>query len=507
MSEFKTKSITTKGMELLSKALSGEQLEFTRIEMGSGNFEGDIGSVEALVEVRQSLPINKIARKGSQVTLSTSLKIEAITTPFEWTEIGVYARGEDNVEVLYMYGHTTNSSYISKDSLNEKLINVTVLVASTTQVTAVIDKSLVYLTAEALKEHESDEEAHQDIRASVEEIQRQVEGLDVSWEGIQNKPTEFQPIDHTHAKAQITDFPSSLPANGGNADTVGGKQFNWSFGTKAPTHLWGSEGSSTEQYVYQPSQVSVGHAVNADKIGNVAVQNIAVYLGSNPSTSIINNPAHSQNYDCWVHSTQATAIGLPDAGNWHLSYKKHLNVDGYGTQIAMPYGKNEMYMRASNGKVWLTWERVGGDINTFYRPSNTVRYTMTNPSKGLQSVLIGRFTASKSGIIKIKAKITNKVGHVTGEVTMYSLIPTNYYEGSYGMPRINTELLMTTPLGSTINSSGFKTILTEGGVGTFTVESCFAVERGQLMLFGATGVNSGESTITNIQLCYDEIKI
>ena len=51
MSEFKTKSITIKGMELLSKAISGEQLEFTRIEMGSGNFEGDIGSAEALVEL------------------------------------------------------------------------------------------------------------------------------------------------------------------------------------------------------------------------------------------------------------------------------------------------------------------------------------------------------------------------------------------------------------------------------------------------------------------------
>ena len=379
MSEFKTKSITTKGMELLSKALSGEQLEFTRIEMGSGNFEGDIGSTEALVEVRQSLPINKIIRKGSQVTLSTSLKIEDITTPFEWTEIGVYARGEDNVEVLYMYGYTTNSSYISKDSLNEKLINVTVLVASTTQVTAVIDKSLVYLTAEALKEHENDRETHQDIRASVEEIQRQVEGLDVSWEGIQNKPTGFQPIDHTHTKAQITDFPSSLPANGGNADTVGGKQFNWSFGTKAPTHLWGSEGSSTEQYVYQPSQVSVGHAVNSDKIGNVSAQNIAVYLGSNPSTSIINNPAHHQNYDCWVHSTQATALGLPDAGNWHLSYKKHLNVDGYGTQIAMPYGRNEMYMRSSSGKVWTRWERLGG-MGMQIRASNHVKITYNIPS-------------------------------------------------------------------------------------------------------------------------------
>lgn len=28
---------------------------------------------------------------------------------------------------------------------------------------------------------------------------------------------------HTHTKSQITDFPTSLPANGGNADTVDGK--------------------------------------------------------------------------------------------------------------------------------------------------------------------------------------------------------------------------------------------------------------------------------------------
>ena len=106
--------------------------------------------------------------------------------------------------------------------------------------------------------------------------------------------------------------------------------------------------------------MSVGHAVNSDKIGNVSAQNIAVYLGSNPSTSIINNPAHHQNYDCWVHSTQATALGLPDAGNWHLNYKKHNNTDGYGTQIAMPYGRNEMYMRSASGKAWTRWERLGG---------------------------------------------------------------------------------------------------------------------------------------------------
>lgn len=36
----------------------------------------------------------------------------------------------------------------------------------------------------------------------------------------------FAPISHKHTKSQITDFPSSLPANGGDADTVNGHTVN-----------------------------------------------------------------------------------------------------------------------------------------------------------------------------------------------------------------------------------------------------------------------------------------
>lgn len=44
-----------------------------------------------------------------------------------------------------------------------------------------------------------------------------------SYNDILNKPATFPPSTHTHAKSQITDFPASLPANGGDADTVDGK--------------------------------------------------------------------------------------------------------------------------------------------------------------------------------------------------------------------------------------------------------------------------------------------
>ncbi|MDU6361795.1 MAG: pyocin knob domain-containing protein, partial [Clostridiales bacterium] len=44
----------------------------------------------------------------------------------------------------------------------------------------------------------------------------------VAWDGITGKPPTFLPSAHTHTKSQISDFPTSLPANGGNADTVDG---------------------------------------------------------------------------------------------------------------------------------------------------------------------------------------------------------------------------------------------------------------------------------------------
>ena len=44
-----------------------------------------------------------------------------------------------------------------------------------------------------------------------------------NYNNLTNKPSSFPPSGHTHTKSQITDFPESLPAAGGDADTVDGK--------------------------------------------------------------------------------------------------------------------------------------------------------------------------------------------------------------------------------------------------------------------------------------------
>lgn len=191
MSEFKNKSLTVKGMELLSKALAGEPIEFTRIELGDGQYDGDIGFAERLINVKQNLPINNLDRNGSQVILSAVLRVEDIRTDFNWSEIGIYAKGKDNVEHLYMYGYTENTSYISRDSLNEKLIHVTVMVSNAAQITATIDDSLVYLTAQSLTEHNIDSYSHEDIREKIIMLTEQLINMEVKVENINSIKDEI----------------------------------------------------------------------------------------------------------------------------------------------------------------------------------------------------------------------------------------------------------------------------------------------------------------------------
>ena len=48
----------------------------------------------------------------------------------------------------------------------------------------------------------------------------------VAWGNVSGKPSTYTPSSHTHTKSQITDFPTSMPASGGNSSTVNGHTVN-----------------------------------------------------------------------------------------------------------------------------------------------------------------------------------------------------------------------------------------------------------------------------------------
>lgn len=283
MSNFNNKTITSKGLELLSSALAGNTLEFTRIVMGSGTYEGDIGLIESLVNQKQSLDIKSITRKGSQVVLSTTLLQNAIIEDFYWKEIGVYAKVSDGLEILYMYGSANEASYISKNMLSEKMINVGVLVSNAQNVIATIDESLLYISSKDLANHNNDAEAHSALRTWVQGL---FNSLKLTWDNITGKPETFKPPvasttilggvkqgsnitigadgtisgaapythPNTHPASMITGLPTSLPANGGNADTVNG------------THAWYMQTLSAAGATHGASEwlAKIQHNVDGD---------------------------------------------------------------------------------------------------------------------------------------------------------------------------------------------------------------------------------------------------
>ena len=171
MSSFDNAQVTLKGSVLLAKALNGEKLVFTRVAMGDGEYSGEIGAAEDLVNIRKNLAITKLTRKENIAIIGAILKLGDVDEEFSWTELGVYAKGEDDVEVLYMYGNAGDkASYISKLGLDEKLIDINIVVGNASNVSAMIDSSLVFLTEEALTEHEEDEDAHPKLKVWVQNL-------------------------------------------------------------------------------------------------------------------------------------------------------------------------------------------------------------------------------------------------------------------------------------------------------------------------------------------------
>ena len=110
---------------------------------------------------------------------------------------------------------------------------------------------------------------------------------------------------HTHAKSQITDFPAALPANGGNADSVGGI---------SPSFIMQRNGLAD---------------INADSI-----------LGASQ-------------YGFGYNSN-----GFPISGSF-ISFGGFVG-DDYTTQIIASYKGNQIYFRTYDGdlKKWNTWYEI-----------------------------------------------------------------------------------------------------------------------------------------------------
>ena len=147
--------ITSGGMELLTRGLAGSEVRFTSILMGDGSYSGSISEAASVLSPKVALPISRLTRKNSQVTVKGVLQFGAVEEGFTWREVGLMALDPDTgKEVLYAYG-TGGSDYIpgaSEATRDERAVQLTVLVSAAENITADLDSSAVYVDADMLEE-------------------------------------------------------------------------------------------------------------------------------------------------------------------------------------------------------------------------------------------------------------------------------------------------------------------------------------------------------------------
>lgn len=157
---------TNRGRALQAKAQAGAQLNFTRIAVGDGQLAGQsISDLTALIHLVKSLTINKFkTMPGGKAAAGGVLSNQDIVTGFWWREIGLFAMDPDLGEILYCYGNAGElAEYIPSPGgaeILEKQVDIITIVGNAGSISATIEQSLVYASAQELIEHEADTNAH-----------------------------------------------------------------------------------------------------------------------------------------------------------------------------------------------------------------------------------------------------------------------------------------------------------------------------------------------------------
>ena len=191
---------------------------------------------------------------------------------------------------------------------------------------------------------------------------------------------------HTHTKSQITDFPTSLPANGGNADTVDGKH-------------------------------AIDFPLKSQGIGANA-----------PLWSV-------SNLDSLPVGTYTTvASGVPEAGIYHIVTCQLNNIGDCGWQMAVSQNttSKKVYMRIKAGNVWSDWKSLGeggGDVagKTYVKATKTIENT-GNPNSNLEVI---NYSNSKGGVCKIAQFGSAKMQIIVDGVMVLDGTATNSYYSSH----------------------------------------------------------------------------
>lgn len=153
-------SLTDQGKSLLMRAIGGEEITFTRFKVGSGSLATgqDPDTLTDLITPVLSFGISDMdASQEGLLALTGEFDNSDVDADFTWRELGIFAMGEDETEVLYAYSNDGADAGIVRqlntDVITLQEVTMIIAIGEAENVTAVYSPHQQYALATDLTAH------------------------------------------------------------------------------------------------------------------------------------------------------------------------------------------------------------------------------------------------------------------------------------------------------------------------------------------------------------------
>ena len=167
MAQFANITITKAGLNMIAQSQAGETLIFTKAKLGDGQVgDTNIQELTDIISAKLTAELTSVtAAEEGHVVIKFVVDNSSLETGFFVRELGIYAKvGEGGAEQLYGYTNAGNyTNWLSDKSIPIDAITtqIDLVVGNADEVAFISDKTLVYVTAQDLEDHNTSDAAHE----------------------------------------------------------------------------------------------------------------------------------------------------------------------------------------------------------------------------------------------------------------------------------------------------------------------------------------------------------
>lgn len=325
--EWNNYCVTNAGVEVLKKAIGGKKVTITAAKSGTDTVpEGELKEQSVLSGTVRNATIANATNQPEGYRVTLRVTNTGVKTSYIFKQLGLFATAEDESEVLFAILQSENGETVPDESeLYTYDVSLIIAISDTSNITVNVDKTS-YVTEEELDGHKTDKSnPHSVTKAQV--------GLG----NVDNTSDENKPISsatqtalngksdktHKHKTADISDMPTALPADGGNADTVDGKHAS-DFAASSHTHTAADIGAAASSHTHTKSQITDFPASLPANGGNSATVNGHTVASDVPANAKFTDTQYSP----FVKSGTGAKAGLVPAPSTAAGTSKYLCENG-----------------------------------------------------------------------------------------------------------------------------------------------------------------------------------